>query len=562
MLRPHVSLFLVLALTSLAWGATPEPPPADETRLSFQKTLYVHDGPQNKIFAETRKINRGDTIWQLLKKEYGVSDRTIPSLVQVFREVNPGVDPNVLQIGQVVRVPFKVESALGSVPMLPPQPADDNSYIVRPGDSLWKILKKDYGVAPGVDMKKALAAVAAQNPDIADLNRLWVGQMLIIPLSRTEQAKPAPPVEVPQKTREQVKEEPPGVPKYFLSVLDLLAKMGCRTDREGQIFIPIERGRTVRMDKADFPVVIGPSGSKVILDPDSRLSGALVDTIKNGWGYEILQGVSDSVEKHLEALLPRLGFFELSEGERPIALGGGAMLKAMIRWTVIPTTDDLWKGHVHLIYSRGDSPDPRLAALAKNKGFIIHRLMTDSAADPASAVAADISKVEIPTLDNANTPQGAAVLLSFLGITHKLDPELTIKLKSGVSYKLKPLLIFMHAGLNYAIPPQTPKQAETVLLKGGYFTFEWPESTSVLNKLGDLLSLLGVEHEQREVQLPAGGPLRLEAGGLTVKNDRLTATLCPEMEAEDARVFLTEAALPAGVAALFLEEGLCPWIVQ
>ena len=162
----------------------------------------------------------------------------------------------------------------------------------------------------------------------------------------------------------------------------------------------------------------------------------------------------------------------------------------------------------------------------------------------------------------SSVTQGAAELLSLLGIAHKLDPELTIKLKSGVSYKLKPQLIFMHAGLNYAIPPETPTQAETILLKGGYFTFEWPQSASVLNKLGDLLSLIGVEYEQQEVQLPADGPMRLEAGGLTITNDKLTATLCPELKAEEPRVFITEAGLPPEVATLFFEEGLCPWIVQ
>ena len=57
------------AFPSPGFAARSEPPPSDNTRLSFKKTLFVHNTKDMKIFAETRKIQAGDSLWKILKKK-------------------------------------------------------------------------------------------------------------------------------------------------------------------------------------------------------------------------------------------------------------------------------------------------------------------------------------------------------------------------------------------------------------------------------------------------------------------------------------------------------------
>jgi len=84
--------------------------------------------------------------------------------VETYREVNPGLDPNMLRIGQVIRVPFKVESEVE-----PPAAAQapEGTHLVRSGDTLWKVLRDEYGVKREA-MAEAIRTVKNANPDLRD----------------------------------------------------------------------------------------------------------------------------------------------------------------------------------------------------------------------------------------------------------------------------------------------------------------------------------------------------------------------------------------------------------
>jgi Tfp pilus assembly protein FimV len=540
----------LLAASSLALAAA-EPQPGDNTRLSFRRTLLVHQSPGAKIFAETHKIQAGDTLWKILTQQYDVSRSALPTLVEAFREVNPGIDPNVLQIGQVVRVPFKVESSGFNPEPLTPPVADDN-YVVRPGDTLWKILGRDYGIAKS-ERGRMLKKVAKANPGIPDLNRLWVGQLLIIPAVPVNRKTPQQPVD-PENA---AKIQKPGVPPYFVSVLELIEALGCRVDREGQTFIPVDRGRTVRLSATEFPLITGPSGKKkVILDPGKRLSAALVRAMEKSWGYRTVQGTQLDAEQFLAELLPNLGFQEASQGSRPIGLEKGAVLMAHALWTVIASTEDLWENRIHLIFPVGARIDPRLGKLCRDKGFVLHRLAT-AVEDSATARAKDAA---VKTLSASDPVAAAAQFFELMQIPHRVAPEISHKLKSGVSYRITPRLTFSHGGLDYAVPPPTPSRAEAVLLRAGYFTFTWIESSTAPAKLTDLLALTSTSFKERELDVPDGEALRLQLGGIEIASDKLLDGLYPGTD--EGRVFVTEAPLDAAMAGVLIEAGYYPWVFK
>lgn len=123
--------------------------PEEDIQLEQVGTCPAGSGPYT--------IRPGDTLF-LLAQRFGTT-------VAAITAVNPGINPNALQIGQVICIP-------GLTPG-PPVPACPNGflYTIQPGDTFF-VLASRFGVS--------VQAIIAANPGV-DPNRLVVGQQVCIP---------------------------------------------------------------------------------------------------------------------------------------------------------------------------------------------------------------------------------------------------------------------------------------------------------------------------------------------------------------------------------------------
>ena len=99
-------------------------------------------------------IRSGDTLYMLAIR-YNTT-------VEAIMAINPGINPNNLQIGQVICIPSGTT---------PPPPCDGLFYAVRPGDTLFSIAAM---------FNIPLATLMAANPGV-DPNNLMIGQLICIP---------------------------------------------------------------------------------------------------------------------------------------------------------------------------------------------------------------------------------------------------------------------------------------------------------------------------------------------------------------------------------------------
>ena len=114
-------------------------------------------------------IKSGDTFF-LLARRYNTT-------AEAIMKINPGVDPNNLQIGQVICIPTSTAPA-------PPTPSCPNGflYTVRSGDTFFRLGQR-FGVSTD--------AIIRANPGV-DPNNLQVGQVICIPTGTTP-IPPTPP---------------------------------------------------------------------------------------------------------------------------------------------------------------------------------------------------------------------------------------------------------------------------------------------------------------------------------------------------------------------------------
>jgi LysM repeat protein len=126
-------------------------------------------------------IQSGDTLWKL-SQAYGVS-------VQSILDVNPGINPQNLQIGSTLCIPIvQTVSPTKAAPLtseiLPVTcPKDTFRYTIQSGDTLWK-LSQSHGVS--------LQSILDVNPGINPQN-LQIGSTLCIPTAQTVSPTKAAP---------------------------------------------------------------------------------------------------------------------------------------------------------------------------------------------------------------------------------------------------------------------------------------------------------------------------------------------------------------------------------
>jgi nucleoid-associated protein YgaU len=111
----------------------------------------------------TLTVQRGDSLWRLAQKHLGRGSRW-----QDLLAANPGiVDPKRLEAGTQIVVPAEPSTLKIT--------KSDSKVAVQKGDTLSAIARANYGQGA------AWRCIAQANPKIADANRIYEGQQLLLP---------------------------------------------------------------------------------------------------------------------------------------------------------------------------------------------------------------------------------------------------------------------------------------------------------------------------------------------------------------------------------------------
>lgn len=125
-------------------GLTPE-----NLQIGQKICLPIPECPMGKIIT----VQAGDTIYSLARR-YGFS-------VAQLLEANPGIDPDMLFIGQKICLPKEVEDC-----------ADGQIYVIKSGDTIYRIARR-----LGFSVDQILEANPGLDPD-----SLFVGQKICLPI--------------------------------------------------------------------------------------------------------------------------------------------------------------------------------------------------------------------------------------------------------------------------------------------------------------------------------------------------------------------------------------------
>src|SRR5512141_2277060 len=201
-LSPAHLLPVALLLASMLAG-TAAAQVEDLPRIFFEKKVYSDSAGGKQSFFEAYTVEKGDSLWKILKRTGPLTPDRYAELLKEFRRANTKVaDPSRLSPGQKLLVPSSGK----------PEVKDDGTtvaYTVMRGDSLSKILSSRD--VPRRQRKKHLDAVREINPSVTYVNRIIAGKTLRLPTEGYfAQAKPTAEVEktVPAAEPEKVAATP------------------------------------------------------------------------------------------------------------------------------------------------------------------------------------------------------------------------------------------------------------------------------------------------------------------------------------------------------------------
>ena len=269
------------------------------------------------IVCEPYRVQRGDHIWEILRRKGAIAESNFPKFVSILKRFNSHIkDVNKIYPGQRILIPLKQITAKGkadsnrrryvTVPIIPD--VLYSSYKVHRGDCLSKIVTRHLGLSINQIPEEYFQTLRRLNPHIKNVNRIYPGQNIRIPELASQGLFPRDPLSVdPSEDLVSGKSKADGdfggtqtasagsaarkgilPPEQRLSgalgmLSGSLARFGARLLDSGICYFPVEQKQDIKLDLAAFPVIESDDGRHLILDTGRHLEQGAEKVIRSFW---------------------------------------------------------------------------------------------------------------------------------------------------------------------------------------------------------------------------------------------------------------------------------------
>jgi hypothetical protein len=262
MLRGHVP-FLYRLAPLLGFILVIQAPPALAARrpVATSTITVVKTRPAPKVKTEEYRVKGGEHLWQILRARLGegASERRIARLYNQTLRLNPGLKPQLLSAGHVLRLPVTGQAAQAAqAEATMAEPAPETPAIAAP-------------VAPPGEDPEVLAAARAAS-------------------EAAERAAAQAAAEAAAETaRRDTERKKAAASEAGHALSALYAELGEETINRGKHFIPLPETGQMVLDAANFPLLQVGGSTRFVLDPQGRIPPEVDALLLEAGGYRILR---------------------------------------------------------------------------------------------------------------------------------------------------------------------------------------------------------------------------------------------------------------------------------
>ncbi len=316
-----------------------------------------------RVLTEVHSVGEGEWIWQLLRERKLLEKRDLADILDILKKLNPELS-NLDRIhpGQKILIPLTlspVEGVRASPPPAEPVPVtledlkdiELQGYTVQPGDNLVKIINRRYEAPDAAFYERYLSAVRRLNPSVRDINRIYPGQVIRLPVFTPELVRmPIEGRQAAEPPRHEVMPElamdPPPQTAVRISPASespdplrdelgrLFRALGEEWIQHGQHYIPLKGQGEVNLRADTYPMIDLSNGLKVIVDLHNTLPGDMASLVEKTWThYRIVHLTEgDDLAGALNRILPECNLGTLMGGEDAVHLEGTIQAKLTADW--------------------------------------------------------------------------------------------------------------------------------------------------------------------------------------------------------------------------------------
>ncbi|MBW1801678.1 MAG: LysM peptidoglycan-binding domain-containing protein, partial [Deltaproteobacteria bacterium] len=307
-----------------------------------------------KVLTERYAVREGDHLWKLLRERKLLNKKQLPDIIAMLKQLNSDLgNLDLIHPGQTIVIPLIISPAKG-MPVASkkalPRPKrvsikdvkdlDLESFTVKSGDSLIKIIQDRYNIPKEHLHDEYLGLVKKLNPTIENIDTIYPGQKVRLPIyspqivRRPIETPPAPaPAPAPEPSP---KPTPAPVTRLGKKLGELFTLLGEEWVHTGEHFIPIKSGGHVNLKAESFPILDLSNGNRIIIDLNADLPQEMAGLISSSWeNYRVVHlEKKSSLREALNRILPSCDYPKLFRLGEPFEMVGDIHLTITADWII------------------------------------------------------------------------------------------------------------------------------------------------------------------------------------------------------------------------------------
>jgi LysM repeat protein len=376
------------------------------------------------------KINRGDTLYKIIRRQLKIIDTNIPKTLRMIKSVNPGIrNVNKIYAGRTIKLPGKT------------------IFVKTPEET---------------------KAIAQEEVNISGM-----------------------PIQ-PEKIIE-IKEKIIMPPEARLSVLkQVITQMNGSITTIGNYYLPIPKTGQVTIDCSKIPVIEFDDNTTVFLDLENRAHNNLRKMISDNWANFHLVKVNknDDVIEILKKVINTTKNYSMTKSEKPMMVGAYPPVELMVDWVIfntLPRQAQPLKQGLRLIYENNLLLPKSIKNYSQKNGFVITEISGESGivGKPEEVY----SLPPMPLFPTTSAKDFSYALVSNLGLKAEKDVDIQMfdTVKDGFNLSIKADVLVTNENKKYIIYSQNLSQqfANTLKQAGNELIFvnDNDEAKNIMEKV-------------------------------------------------------------------------------
>jgi len=347
----------------------------DTLSISLVQQATVKRIEEREVICEQYAVKEGDYIWKLMR-ERGLHKRPdFSEIISILKSMNKSLtNLDLIHPGQTILIPLSItpvseyveaghfakEPTTGVFSL---KEMDFESYVVKPGNSLTRIIQGKYKIPGKYLYNEYLKLVQRFNPTLKNLDRIYPNQVIRLPIYSPEivrmpiKAKPQEIEKIKKASRaEKIKtvrkaERIEAVPKETkiraakdttISLRNKLGNIFKQIGEEwidtGEQFIPLSSGGQINLKTDSFPTLNLRSGIRLIIDIKNQLPEDISRLIEADWeDYRIVRlAPDDKLTAALDKILAACTYHKILKSGEQFTIGGDIDVSIAGDWVIIP----------------------------------------------------------------------------------------------------------------------------------------------------------------------------------------------------------------------------------